>query len=111
MFWFYYYHLIRNKELKLDYFLSRSFCLSQQETSLSILRKKLIKLYNEYLLTGFNDDELEVNIKDIYDIKETLKNLKNELRSKILVPNYICQYLCFGRVVKLENVGYGMVIS
>ena len=104
-------NLIKNKELKTDYILSKSFCLFQQETSLSILRKKLAKLYNEYLLNGFNDDELEVNIKDLYEIKEALKNLNNELRTKIFVPQYLSQYLCFGRVVKLEKIGYGMVIS
>jgi superfamily II RNA helicase len=97
--------------LEPDHILSQSFRQFQKEKSIPILRMKLAKLYNEYLLNGFNDDEKEAKIKEIYEIEETLKKLKNDFRSKIFIPKYITKYLCVGRIVKLKYFGYGIVIN
>ena len=47
---------------------------------------KLAKLYNEFLLNRFDDYEKEAQIREIYELEETLKKLKNNLKSKIFVP-------------------------
>ena len=104
-------NLMRLEGLEPDHILSQSFRQFQKEKSIPILRMKLAKLYNEYLLNGFNDDEKEAKIKEIYEIEETLKKLKNDFRSKIFIPKYITKYLCVGRIVKLKYFGYGIVIN
>ena len=104
-------NLMRIEGLEPDHILSQSFRQFQKEKSVPILRMKLAKLYNEYLLNGFNDDEKEAQIKEIYELEETLKKLKNDLKTKIFVPKYIADYLCLGRIVKLKYFGYGIVIN
>ena len=104
-------NLLRIEGLEPDHILSQSFRQFQKEKSVPILKMKLAKLYNEYLNKGFNNDEKEAHIKEIYEIEETLKKLKNDYRTKIFVPKYITQYLCLGRIVKLKHFGHAMVIN
>ena len=104
-------NLMRIEGLEPDHILSQSFRQFQKEKSVPILKMKLAKLYNEYLINGFNDDEKEAQIKEIYELEETLKKLKNELRTKIFVPRFISGYLSLGRIVKLKYFGYGIVIN
>ena len=104
-------NLMRIEGLEPDHILSQSFRQFQKEKSVPILKMKLAKLYNEYLTNSFNDDEKEAQIKEIYELDETLKKLRNELRTKLFVPKYISGYLCLGRIVKLKYFGYGIVIN
>ena len=104
-------NLMRIEGLEPDHILSQSFRQFQKEKSIPILKKKLAKLYNEYILNKFDDDNKEVQIKEIYELEETLKKLKNDYRTKIFVPKFIKQYLCLGRIVKLKYFGYGIVIN
>ena len=91
-------NLMRIEGLEPDHILSQSFRQFQKEKSVPILKTKLAKLYNEYLLNGFYNDEKEAQIKEIYEINETLKRLQNDLRTRIFVPKYIKNYLCLGRI-------------
>ena len=104
-------NLMRIEGLEPDHILSQSFRQFQKEKSVPILKTKLAKLYNEYLLNGFYNDEKEAQIKEIYEINETLKRLQNDLRTRIFVPKYIKNYLCLGRIVKLKYFGHGIVIN
>lgn len=104
-------NLMRIEGLEPDHILSQSFRQFQKEKSVPILKSKLAKLYNEYLLNGFNNDEKETEIKEIYELEETLKKLKNDLRIKLFIPRYLSKYLCLGRIVKLKYFGYGIVIN
>ena len=104
-------NLMRIEGLEPDHILSQSFRQFQKEKSVPILKTKLAKLYNEYLLNGFYNDEKEAQIKEIYEISETLKRLQNDLRTRIFVPKYIKNYLCLGRIVKLKYFGHGIVIN
>ena len=104
-------NLMRLEGLEPDHILSQSFRQFQKEKSIPILKKKLAKLYNEYELNKFDDINKEVQIKEIYELEETLKKLKNDFRTKIFVPKYIKQYLCLGRVVKLKYFGCGIVVK
>ena len=99
---------MRIEGLEPDHILSQSFRQFQKEKSVPILKTKLAKLYNEYLLNGFYNDEKEAQIKEIYEINETLKRLQNDLRTRIFVPKYIKNYLCLGRIVKLKYFGHGI---
>ena len=104
-------NLMRIEGLEPDHILSQSFRQFQKEKSVPILKTKLAKLYNEYLLNCFYNDEKEAQIKEIYEINETLKRLQNDLRTRIFVPKYIKNYLCLGRIVKLKYFGHGIVIN
>ena len=104
-------NLIRIEGLEPTHILSQSFRQFQQEKSIPILKTKLLKVYNDYLSKNFESDEKEAEIKQIYDIEDTLKKYKNDLRSKIFVPKYISKFLCLGRLVKLKYFGYGIVIN
>ena len=104
-------NLMRIEGLEPDHILSQSFRQFQKEKSIPILKKKLAKLYNEYNINKFNDINKEVQIKEIYELEETLKKLKNDYRTKIFVPKFIKQYLCLGRIVKLKYFGHGIVIN
>ena len=104
-------NLMRIEGLEPDHILSQSFRQFQKEKSIPILKKKLAKLYNEYNINKFDDINKEVQIKEIYELEETLKKLKNDYRTKIFVPKYIKQYLCLGRIVKLKYFGHGIVIN
>jgi ATP-dependent RNA helicase DOB1 len=104
-------NLMRIEGLEPDHILSQSFRQFQKEKSIPILKKKLAKLYNEYNINKFDDINKEVQIKEIYDLEETLKKLKNDYRTKIFVPKFIKQYLCLGRIVKLKYFGHGIVIN
>ena len=104
-------NLMRLEGLEPDHILSQSFRQFQKEKSIPILKKKLAKLYNEYNINKFDDINKEVQIKEIYELEETLKKLKNDYRTKIFVPKFIKQYLCLGRIVKLKYFGHGIVIN
>ena len=104
-------NLIRLEGLEPNHILSQSFRQFQKEKSVPILRTKLAKLYNDYLSLDFINDEKEAKIKQIYEIGETIKKVKKEFRSKVFIPKYICNYLCLGRVIKLQYFGYGLVIN
>ena len=104
-------NLMRIEGLEPDHILSQSFRQFQKEKSIPILKKKLAKLYNEYNINKFDDINKEVQIKEIYELEETLKKLKNDYRTKIFVPKFIKQYLCLGRIVKLKYFGHGIVIN
>ena len=107
-------NLIKNKDLSSNYILSRSFYLFQQEKNLLALRKKLAEIYKKYLSNNFNEYEYEkkAEIKDFYEMKNSLEKLNDELRRKIHTPKNISDYLCFGRIVKLKKFfGYGMVVN
>ena len=107
-------NLIKNKDLSFNYILSRSFYLFQQEKNLKALRKKLAEIYKKYLSNDFNENEYEkeAEIKDFYEMKNSLDKLNDELRRKIHTPKTISDYLCFGRIVKLKKYfGYGMVVN
>ena len=104
-------NLMRIEGLEPDHILSQSFRQFQKEKSIPILKMKLAKLYNEYLLNEFNDEEKEAKIKEIYEIEETLKRLNNDLRTKIFVPKHLIKYLCIGRIVKLKYFGHGIVVG
>ena len=104
-------NLIRIEGLEPNHILSQSFRQFQKEKSVPIFRMKLAKLYNDYLSLNFESDEKEAEIKQIYEIDETLKKIKNEFRTKLFIPKYISRFLCLGRVVKLKYFGYGLIIS
>ena len=104
-------NLIRLEGLEPSHILSQSFRQFQKEKSIPILKTKLSKLYNDYLLNNFESEEKEAKVKQLYEVEETLKKLRKEFRSKIFVPKYISKYLCLGRVVKLKYFGYGLVIN
>ena len=104
-------NLIRIEGLEPSHILSQSFRQFQKEKSIPILRAKLAKLYNDYLFNSFDNDKKESEIKQIYDIEEILKKLKNELRRKIFIPREIRKFISIGRVVKLKYFGYGLVIN
>ena len=75
---------------------------------------ELTKLYNEYLLNGFNNDKIEAQIKHISEMSDKLEKLKNELRDNFFIPenlSNVSKYLCLGRIVKLKYFGYGIVIN
>ena len=104
-------NLMRIEGLEPDHILSQSFRQFQKEKSIPILKTKLAKIYNQYLLNSFNNEEKEAKIREIYELEETLKKLKSDFKSKIFVPKYITKYLCLGRIVKLKYFGYGIVIN
>ena len=74
---------------------------------LMILQKKLAILYNKYLKNDFNDNMKEVKIKEIFEIKENLKDLKKS----IFIPENFEQFLNFGRIIKIKYFGYGIIIN
>ena len=104
-------NLIRIEGLEPSHILSQSFRQFQKEKSVPIFKMKLAKLYNDYLSLNFESDEKEAEVKQIYEIDETLKKIRNEFRTKIFIPKYISRFLCLGRVVKLKYFGYGIIIS
>ena len=104
-------NLMRLEGLQPDHILSQSFRQFQKEKSIPIYRTKLAKVYNQYLINSFNNDEKEAIIKEIYEVEETLKRLKNDFKSKIFVPKNITKYLCLGRIVKLKYFGFAIVIN
>ena len=104
-------NLIRIEGLEPNHILSQSFSQFQKEKSIPILRKKLAKLYNDYLSNRFETDKKEAEIKQLYEIEETLKKLKKQLRRKIFTPKEIRKFLNIGRVVKILYFGYGLVIN
>ena len=104
-------NLIRIEGLEPSHILSQSFRQFQKEKSVPIFRMKLAKLYNDYLSLNFESNEKEAEVKQIYEVDETLKKIRNEFRTKIFIPKYISRFLCLGRVVKLKYFGYGIIIS
>ena len=104
-------NLIRIEGLEPSHILSQSFRQFQKEKSIPILKTKLAKLYSDYLSQSFETDEKEAEVKQIYEIDETLQKLRKDLRTNIFIPEYIVKYLCLGRIVKLLYFGYGLVIS
>ena len=104
-------NLIRIEGLEPSHILSQSFRQFQKEKSIPILRKKLAKLYNDYLSHDFESNEKESEIKQIYEFEETLKKSKNDLKKRIYIPKNIGKFLCLGRIVKLQYFGYGIVIN
>ena len=76
-------NLIRIEGLEPSHILSQSFRQFQKEKSIPILRKKLAKLYNDYLSHDFESNEKESEIKQIYEFEETLKKSKNDLKKRI----------------------------
>ena len=104
-------NLIRIEGLEPSHILSQSFRQFQKEKSVPILKTKLAKLYNDYLSKNFENEEKENEVKQLYDIDETLKKLKKDYRTKIFIPKNITKYLCLGRIIKLLYFGYGLVIN
>ena len=104
-------NLIRIEGLEPSHILSQSFSQFQKEKSIPILRTKLAKLYNDYLSEGFDTDKKEAEIKQIYEIEETLMKLKNEFRRKVFIPKEIRKFISIGRIIKLKYFGYGLVIN
>ena len=72
-----------------------------------ILQKKLVILYDKYLKNDFNDNMREIKIKEIFEIKENLKDLKKS----IFIPENFEQFLNFGIIIKIKYFGYGIIIN
>ena len=96
-----------NVGVKIENILSKAFYQFQMNNNLLILQKILIKLFSDYLKNDFNDEVREVKIKEIYEIKNNLRELKNNFFN----PNNIEPYLSFGRIIKIKYFGYGILLN
>ena len=92
---------------KIEDLLSKTFYQFQIEKDLMILQNILAKLFNEYLKNDFNDEVREVKIKEIFEIKNKLTDLKKQL----FISENFEQYLSFGRIIKIKYFGYGILIN
>ena len=92
---------------KIQNLLPKTFYQFQLNRNILILQKKLINIFCEYLKNDFKEELREVKIKELFEMKNSLRDLKKIYFN----PNNFEQHLCFGRIIKIKYFGLGIMIN
>ena len=106
-------NLSRIEGVKCEFILKRSFRQFQSVRAIPVLKKKIVKMYENYekLEANWERDEL---IKKIINVGDLICNLNEENRKIVFdIKNIknIKKYINPGRIVKINKLGIGIVIE
>ncbi|CAK4033354.1 ATP-dependent RNA helicase mtr4 [Lecanosticta acicola] len=105
-------NLMRVEAISPEFMLERCFFQFQNAASVSGLEKELVEL-EQKRADMIIDNEAE--IKEYYDLRQTLTNYANEMKAVITHPQYLLKFLQAGRLVKIKykdyDFGWGAVVN
>ena len=106
-------NLSRIEGVKCEFILKRSFRQFQSVRAIPVLKKKIIKMYQNYekLESNWERDEL---IKNIINVEDLICKLNEENRKIVFdIKNIknIKKFINSGRLVKINKLGIGIIIE
>ena len=104
-------NLYKIEGLESEYIVKRSFRQFQSERSVPILKKELIQKYSNFLIQFQSDFEKDEYVKKFIDVQNLIDNLNKEIRDIFIKDENLIPFLVTGRLLKLYNFNYGIVIA
>lgn len=106
-------NLMRVEGISPEFMLESSFYQFQNVISVPIMEKKLVELMKEVDSIYVDDEE---NVKDYYEIRQTLEGYNDDVRQIITHPANILSFLQPGRLVQVVvggkySYGWGAVVD
>ena len=105
-------NLTRVEGISPDFMLERCFFQFQNASSVSNLEKELVEL--EQKRSDWTIEN-EAEIKEYYDLRQTLTSYGKEMKAVITHPQYLLKFLQVGRLVKVKykdyDFGWGAVVN
>ncbi|KXT06855.1 hypothetical protein AC578_7117 [Pseudocercospora eumusae] len=105
-------NLIRVEGISPEFMLERCFFQFQNAASVSGLEKQLMELEQKRADMMIED---EAEIKEYYDLRQSLTNYANDMKKVINHPQYLTRFLQSGRLVKIKykdhDFGWGAVVN
>lgn len=105
-------NLMRVEGISPEFMLEHSFYQFQNVVSVPVMEKKLIELGNEADSIHIEDEQ---NVKDYYELRQTLDSYNQDVRHIITHPANILSFLQPGRIVEVvvdkDNYGWGSVVD
>ncbi|KXT18301.1 hypothetical protein AC579_2915 [Pseudocercospora musae] len=105
-------NLIRVEGISPEFMLERCFFQFQNAASVSGLEKQLMELEQKRAEMIIED---EAEIKEYYDLRQSLRNYANDMKKVINHPQYLTRFLQSGRLVKIKykdyDFGWGAVVN
>lgn len=105
-------NLIRIEGIKPEFMLEHCFFQFQHSASVHSLEKELLELEQRRAEMVIED---EMDIKEYYDLRESLKGYTKEMKAVITHPQYLLKFLQSGRLVKVKHMeydfGWGAVVN
>lgn len=105
-------NLLRVEGISPEYMLERCFYQFQNAASVSGLEKELVELeqrQSEMVI------EQEQDIKEYYDIRQSLTGYRDQMKAVITAPQYLLKFLQVGRMVRVKyrdhDFGWGAVVN
>jgi ATP-dependent RNA helicase DOB1 len=104
-------NLYKIEGLESEYIVKRSFRQFQSERSVPILKKELIQKYSNFLIQFQSDFEKDEYVKKFIDVQNLIDNLNKDIRDIFIKDENLIPFLVTGRLLKLYNFNYGIVIA
>ena len=104
-------NLYRLEGVESEFIVKRSFRQFQKERNEPIMKKELEEKYCFYLKEFKSDFDLDFLYNKIVEIEDNIFNLENEIRDIFIKDENLIPFLVTGRLLKLYNFQYGIVIA
>ena len=104
-------NLYRLEGMESEYIVKRSFRQFQSERSVPLLKQQLGELYAKYVTNYPPNYEKEELINKLIDVQKQIEIFEEQARKIIIQPEYVRPFLIPGRMIKLDDFGFGVVIK
>ena len=104
-------NLMRLEGMESEYIVKRSFRQFQNMRSVPKLKHNLGVLYSKYLSIDKGDYDRDYMLYEIYSVYKKIETINDDIHVKVITPKNVIPFLRFGRFVKVNGFGYGIVVS
>ncbi|AET40683.1 ATP-dependent RNA helicase MTR4 Ecym_6303 [Eremothecium cymbalariae DBVPG len=106
-------NLMRVEGISPEFMLEHSFYQFQNITSVPVMERKLIELTSRLEVIEIDDEK---NVKDYYDVRQTLDEYNEDVRKIIAHPSNILSFLQPGRLIRVKvnekgDYGWAAVVN
>lgn len=105
-------NLMRVEGISPEFMLERCFFQFQNAASVSSIEKQLMELEQKRADAVIED---EAQIKEYYDLRQSLETYSSDMKKVISHPQYLCKFMQSGRLVKVkhngQDFGWGVVVN
>lgn len=101
-------NLMRVEGISPEFMLEHSFYQFQNAASVPLMEKKIETLESQYKGIQIEDENL---VREYHDLKKSLDSYQEDVRHIITHPSNVLPFLQGGRVIKIKDYGWGVVVS
>jgi ATP-dependent RNA helicase DOB1 len=103
-------NLMRTEGITPEYIVKRSFHQFQSERAIPQLKTKTLEMFERFKEIKISE-KIENLIKEKLEVQERIHVCNNEISKIIIQPENIVPYLAPGRLVKVKNWGWGVMVN